>query len=97
MTKQTAQDPIVQVYFRNEEGRITDPSLNLSLDAFAGFLPHVGDVIVDPHTSLGIPQEQSTRGEVWAVVNRVFNPKDRIDHVVLIVERRPPPFSEPWV
>lgn len=97
MEQAVPNDPIVRIYFRDASGTIVDPLLDLSIDAFAGHLPSVGDIIVDPHISLGVAQQQSSQGEQWTVVSRVFNPKDQRGIVALVVEKDEPEIDKPWV
>lgn len=92
-----AADPIVRIYFEDEAGVILDPSLDLSIDVFAGYLPQPGDLIVDPYGSLGLAASEDHRGETLEVINRVFNPKELLTHVALVVRRRFAATNSPWV
>lgn len=76
----------IRIYFRGPDGQIEDGQQDFDLSSFAGFLPAVGDVILDPGVLRGLERHLPANRNIWTVVQRVFNPKDNDDYVALVVE-----------
>ncbi|MFG1399915.1 hypothetical protein [Roseixanthobacter pseudopolyaromaticivorans] len=80
---------LIRILFRDETGKIEDGVHDCDLSNFAGFLPNIGDTIVDPSVLQGLDRSAPENREVWRVVDRIFNPKDQENYVALVVEARP--------
>lgn len=87
-------DISVRLYFRESDGKLVDGQQDFDLSSFAGVVPGVGDLIVEPGVLQGVDRNDPANRVIWAVVGRVFNPRDQEDYVALIVERRPPHENE---
>lgn len=85
---ETPEPLAIRILFRSFEGSIEDGQLEFDTGAFAGMVPAIGDTILDPGVPSGMDRNTPRNREVWAVVGRVFNPKDFENSVALIVERR---------
>ncbi|MDI3307688.1 MAG: hypothetical protein QJR07_11365 [Acetobacteraceae bacterium] len=87
-------NPTIRIHFRRSSGEVEDGELDFDLSSFCGILPSIGDKILDP----GVPKGQSrcdpANRRMWTVVGRVFNPRDRADYVVLVVDERIPTEEE---
>ena len=78
----------IRLYVRNADGVIEDSKTDWALENFGGFLPSVGDVVLDPAVLSQRDRSDPNNRRMWTVVQRVFNPKDFEDYVALIVEKR---------
>ncbi|GAA2821629.1 hypothetical protein EDC40_10345 [Aminobacter aminovorans] len=87
-------DVTVRICFRNKDGLIEDGAEDFDLSTFGGFLPSIGDKIVDPGVLSGMNRSDPSNREIWTVVERVFNPKDNSEYVALVVEARVPNAKE---
>ena len=80
----------IRVYLRNADGVIEDSQTgDWGLENFGGFLPSVGDMVLDPAVLSQRDRSDPGNRRMWTVVQRVFNPKDFEDYVAVIVEERP--------
>lgn len=80
---------LVRIYIRKADGKLEDTSEAYEVSNFGGIIPTVGDKFLNPWTS-----EQTTRNdpgnrEIYTVLERVFNPRDLKDYVVLICSVSP--------
>lgn len=86
----------VRIYVRSEDGSVADDEETFGLETFAGVLPSIGDTILDPgvfaHLDRTLPESRT----VWKVVDRVFNPRDLANYVVLVVEERSATRQDTW-
>lgn len=87
-------DISIRLYYRRRDGTIEDAVQDIGLETFAGFLPAVGDTILDPGVTQGLDRYKPINRRIWTVVQRMFNPRDHEDYVALIVEERAPLPSE---
>jgi hypothetical protein len=69
----------------------------MDLQDFAGFLPAVGDTILNPGVIAGRDRDDPSNRDVWIVVDRVFNPRDQPNYVVLVVEERRGTEDDGWL
>jgi hypothetical protein len=83
-------DVHIRIYFRETDGTLEDSQQEFGIESFAGVIPAIGDMIVDPGVSQGLKRYDPNNRRVWDVVGRVFNPRDMADYVALIVEERVP-------
>jgi len=83
-------DVHIRIYFRGADGTLEDSQQEFGVESFAGVIPAVGDMIVDPGVLQGLNRHELTNRRVWDVVGRVFNPRDMDDYIALIVEERVP-------
>ncbi|MGD9836291.1 MAG: hypothetical protein AB7F72_01770 [Afipia sp.] len=84
----------VRLHYRDKDGTIRDAQADYELSAFGGFLPATGDLILDAGVASGLDRTDAKNRRMWTVVQRVFNPRDNEDCVVLVVEERQPLASE---
>jgi hypothetical protein len=56
----------------------------------AAFLPAIGDTILDSGVTQGLSRTDPANRRMWTVVQRVLNPRDNEDCVVIVVEERQP-------
>ena len=84
----------IRILFRNPNGSVSDGGVEFGRDQFAGELPAIGDTIVYPGVAQGRDRTLPQDRQVWSVVGRVFNPRDREDAVALIVETRDGPLRD---
>jgi hypothetical protein len=87
----------IRIYFRHSDGRVEDGSQDFGLRDFAGVLPAIGDTILNPGVLQGLDRNQPANREVWKVVDRVFNPRDLANYVVLVVEERRGTEADGWL
>lgn len=86
-----ASDQItVRLHMDNGEGGIVDYSQDFDLSDFAGFLPAPGDLFLDPGCLQGLDRHQPENRRMYRVLQRVFNPRDLPNYVVLVVEEFTP-------
>jgi len=67
---------------------VSDYGHDYGPEDFAGQVPAIGDMILDPGVPVGQDRHDPRNREIWTVVGRVFNPRDNKDYVSLIVESR---------
>lgn len=85
-----AEQVTVRIHHQSPEGIWRDGEQDYSLEDFAGFLPDVGDMILEPGVLDGLDRNDPNNRKLLTVVQRVFNPRDMSDYVVLVVESRAP-------
>lgn len=78
----------IRIYVRDERGELHDAEETYGIDSFAGQVPVVGDVILEPGVPAGLNRELAVNRKIWTVTGRVFNPRDLVNYVALIVEQR---------
>lgn len=88
------EEVTIRIYHRKDDGSLVDGQEDYDLAFFGGTLPAIGDLIVNPAASAGVDRYDPGNRTVWAVVGRVFNPRDMKDYVALVVEERPPHETE---
>jgi len=87
-------DVHIRIYFREPDGTLEDSQQEFGIESFAGVIPAIGDMIVDPGVLQGLNRHDPKNRRVWDVVGRVFNPRDMADYVALVVEERVPNLLE---
>jgi hypothetical protein len=87
-------DTVIRLHYRDGSGTIKDAQQDYGLDSFGGFLPAVGDLVLDPGVTAGLDRNARTNRRIWTVVQRVFNPRDNQDYIALVVEERIPSEKE---
>lgn len=80
----------IRIYKQADGGQWEDCQEDYGLEAFAGFLPAVGDVILEPGVLQGRDRHDPNNRKLLTVVRRVFNPRDLQNYVALIVEEQTP-------
>jgi hypothetical protein len=80
----------IRIYFREPDGTIADSQQEFDVVSFAGIVPSIGDMIVNPGVLQGLNRHDPGNREVWTVVGRIFNPRDMDDYIALVVEQRTP-------
>lgn len=78
----------IRIYVRDESGALHDAEETYEVSSFAGQVPVVGDVILEPGVPAGLNRELAVNRKIWTVVGRIFNPRDLENYVALIVEQR---------
>ena len=78
----------IRILHRDPSGKIHDGGLDFAPEHFAGQVPMIGDIIVDPGVLQGRDRQLPQDRQIWTVVGRVFNARDNEDYVALIVETR---------
>jgi|APFEC2959095171_1045051.scaffolds.fasta_scaffold00053_63 hypothetical protein len=78
----------IRILYREPDGTVADGQLDFDLEDFAGQVPMIGDMIVDPGVLKGQDRHLPQNRQIWTVVGRVFNARDNSDYVSLIVESR---------
>jgi hypothetical protein len=84
----------IRLHHRRSDGMIEDAHQDFGLENFGGFLPAVGDLILDSGVRQGLDRYDAQNRRMWTVVQRVFNPRENQDMVALVVEERAPLGSE---
>src|SRR5215203_4726378 len=79
----------IHLYCRSADGKIEDAQHTFDLSDFGGFLPSVGDKILDPGVPASLERHVPENRRLWTVVDRVFNPRDTKDFVALVIESCP--------
>lgn len=79
----------IRILHCDHAGAISDHGNDFGAEDFAGQVPMIGDMILDPGVPVGQDRHDPRNREIWTVVGRVFNPRDNKDYVSLIVESRP--------
>jgi hypothetical protein len=87
-------DTVIRLHYRKADGKIEDAQEDYGIESFAGFLPAVGDMILNPGVPTNLDRNDRNNRRIWTVVQRVFNPRDNHDYVALIVEERIPSENE---
>jgi hypothetical protein len=90
----TMAQATVRLYHRQSDGKLVDAVHDMDISDFAGFLPSVGDLILQPGVPSHVDRYEPKNRNFWVVVQRVFNPRDNDDYVALIVEDRKPTPNE---
>src|SRR4051794_24562788 len=80
---------LLHLYCRLANGKIEDAQHTFDLSDFGGFLPAVGDKILDPGVPASLERHVPENRRLWTVVDRVFNPRDTKDFVALVIESCP--------
>ena len=80
----------IRIYTREKDGTLVDYEQDFDVETFAGQVPMIGDMIVNPGVLQGVDRHDPSNREFWTVVGRVFNPRDLNDYVALVVEERAP-------
>lgn len=83
-------DARIRIYFREADGTLEDSQQEFGIESFAGLIPAIGDMVVDPGVPQGLNRHDPKNRRVWDVVGRVFNPRDMEGYVALIVKERVP-------
>lgn len=78
----------IRILHRDLSGKVFDGSVDFGLEDFAGQVPGIGDMILNPGVPVGTDRHDPRNREIWTVVGRVFNPRDNGEYVSLIVESR---------
>lgn len=78
----------IRIYLRHSHGQLDDMSEAFDLTQFAGQVPVIGDVILEPGVLDGLDRTDPANRRLWQVVGRIFNPRDLEDYVLLVVEER---------
>ncbi|KKX29339.1 hypothetical protein [Rhizobium sp. LC145] len=87
----------VRIYFRGPDGKVEDGRQDYGLEDFAGFLPSIGDTILNPGVLQGLDRSEPQSRDIWKVVDRIFNPRDLVNYVVLVVEERRGTEADTWL
>jgi hypothetical protein len=90
-------DVTIRIHYRRVDGRVEDGGQDFGLEQFAGYLPAVGDTILDPGVAQGLERNRPENRDVWKVVDRVFNPRDLENYVVLVVDERKGTRADSWI
>lgn len=80
----------IRIYTREKDGTLVDYEQDFDVETFAGQIPMIGDMIVNPGVPQGLDRHNPANRELWIVVGRVFNPRDLNGYVGLVVEERAP-------
>lgn len=78
----------IRILYRDPDGKIYDGQVDFGPEHFAGQVPAIGDIILNPGVVQGQDRRMPQNRQIWTVVGRVFNPGDNEDYVSLIVETR---------
>lgn len=78
----------IRILHREPNGKVFDGGVDFGPEQFAGQMPTIGDMIVNPGVPQGLNRADPQNRELWTVVGRVFNSRDNKDYVSLIVETR---------
>ena len=89
-------DITIRVYVLDDNGIPEDRRLEFELASFGGNLPAIGDTILNPGVRSGLDRSQPENRRIWTVRDRVFNPRDLTDYVVLVVSERQGSQSDTW-
>lgn len=83
-------DVTVRIYDQTERGDWTDWQQEYGLESFAGVIPSVGDLILKPGVLQGLDRRDPSNRMMMTVVQRIFNPRDLPNYVVLVVTEHVP-------
>ncbi len=78
----------IRILHRDTAGKVFDGGVDFGLEDFAGQVPAIGDMILNPGVPEGKKRDDPRNREIWTVVGRVFNSRDNKDYVSLIVGSR---------
>ena len=78
----------IRILHRDAAGTIFDGGVDFGPEHFAGQVPMIGDMILDPGVPQGENRHNPQSRTIWTVVGRVFNSRDNEDYISLIVESR---------
>ena len=78
----------IRILHADTAGKVFDGGVDFSPEDFAGQVPAIGDMILNPGVPVGKKRDDPHNREIWTVVGRVFNSRDNKDYVSLIVESR---------
>lgn len=78
----------IRILEKNADNSITDLSIEFPCSNFAGQIPAIGDMILDPGVVSGKDRSMPENRAIWTVVGRIFNPRDNEDYVCLVVSSR---------
>lgn len=78
----------IRILHRGPDGKVSDWSTDYDSGQFAGQVPAIGDMILDPGVTQSLDRNDPQNRRIWTVVGRVFNPRDNEEYVSLIVEER---------
>ena len=79
----------IRIYDRDQDGKLFDLSEDFSPTDFAGTIPRIGDAILQPGVPAPLDRSVHTNRTLWRVVDRIFNPRDLANYVLLVVEEEP--------
>ena len=80
----------IRFHYRNGDDVWQDGGQDYSLDEFAGVLPSIGDMILEPGVPQGRDRQDRKNRRLLTVVHRVFNARDLPNYVALIVDAQVP-------
>ena len=66
----------IRILHRDTAGKAFDGSVDFSPEDFAGQVPAIGDMILNPGVSVGKKRGDPRNRQIWTVVGRVFNARD---------------------
>lgn len=75
----------VRIYEQAPDGVWHDREQDYDLDDFAGVLPAIGDMILEPGVPQGLDRYDPSNRKLFTVVQRIFNPRDLPNYVALVV------------
>lgn len=78
----------IRILHRDPAGKVFDHGVEFGPEDFAGQVPTIGDMVVDPGVPVGQDRRLPHNRQIWTVVGRVFNSRDNADYVALIVASR---------
>lgn len=78
----------VRIYYTSDDGEWQDGQIDYPLSSFAGVLPAVGDLILEPGVLHGKDRHDPDNREMLEVKKRVFGARDFPNIVALLVEKR---------
>ena len=78
----------IRILHRDTAGKVFDGGADFGPEDFAGQVPAIGDMILNPGVPVGKKRDDPRNREIWTVIGRVFNSRDNKDYESLIVESR---------
>jgi hypothetical protein len=85
----TGSDTVIRIH-KQSGNDWEDLQLDFGLEDFGGCVPAIGDMILEPGVRQGLDRRDANNRKLWTVVQRVFNPRDVANYVVLVVEEKVP-------
>jgi hypothetical protein len=82
-------DITIRLYYRDEQGHLTDHVHDFGLETFAGCVPMVGDKFLHPGVLEGKDRRDYRNRELLVVRERIFNARDLQDYIMLVCEEQP--------
>src|SRR3954454_14026696 len=76
----------IHLYCRSADGKIEDAQHTFDLSDFGGFLPSVGDKILDPGVPAALERHDPENRRIWPVVDRIYKPRDQCIGVAMTIE-----------